>query len=98
MTGFEPGTYRVPTLRHNRLAMLKGVLVGLAIYEYTSHLSVRLSAMRVIVNDVSSHLCKILTLLNNGQNISADRKEDETYRIARRPVVICKGYFSHNDF
>ena len=37
----------------------------------TSHEGVRLTAMRVTVNEISSHLCNIYT--NYGKNISGDR-------------------------
>ena len=59
----------------------KGIFVGA-----TSHEGVRLTAMRVTVNEISSHLCNILTqimvrtYLETGQRLR---------RITRRPVVTC---------
>ena len=51
----------------------------------TCHLSVRLTAMHVTtVNEVSSHLCKILTLIIVKTYLQTERRR---YRIARRPVV-----------
>ena len=52
----------------------------------TSHLSVRLTAMRVTVNEVPSHLCKILTLIIVKTYLQTWRRR---YCIARRPVVTC---------
>ena len=52
----------------------------------TSHLSVRLTAMHVTVNEVPSHLCKILTLIIVKTYLQAGKRR---YRIARSPVVTC---------
>ena len=52
----------------------------------TSHLSVRLTAMRVTVNEVSSDLCEILTLIIVKIYLQTVRRR---YRIARRSVVTC---------
>ena len=52
----------------------------------TSHLSVRLTAMRVTVNEVSSDLCKILTLIIVKTYLQTGQRR---YRIARCPVVTC---------
>ena len=52
----------------------------------TSQLNVRLSEMRVIVNDVLPHLCKILTLIMVKTYLQTGQRR---YRIARRPVVTC---------
>ena len=65
------------------------------LYRTTSHLSVRLTAMLVTVNEVSSHLCKMLTLVIVKIYLQTGRRR---YRIAGRPVVACEGYFSLNDF
>ena len=59
------------------------VVIGL---RATSHLSVRLTAMHVTVNEVSSHLCKILTLIMVKTCLQTGQR---WYRIARRPVVTC---------
>ena len=42
--------------------------------------------MRLIVNEVLSHLCKILTLIIVKTYLQTGRRR---YRIARRPVVAC---------
>ena len=52
----------------------------------TSHLSARLTAMCVTVNEVSSHLCKILTIIMVKTYLQTGRKR---CRIARRLVVTC---------
>ena len=53
-------------------------------YTATSHLSVRVTAMHVTVNEVSSHLCKILTLIIVKTYLQTGPRR---YRIARRPIV-----------
>ena len=57
----------------------------------TSHLSVRLTAMRVTVNEVSSHLCKILTLITVKTYLQTGRRP---YRVAQRPVVRATSHLS----
>ena len=52
----------------------------------TSYLSVRLTAIRVAVNEVSSHLCKTLTLIMLKTYLQTRRRR---YSIAQRPVVTC---------
>ena len=42
--------------------------------------------MRVTVSDVSSHLCKVLTIIIVKTYLETGRRR---YRIARRPVVTC---------
>ena len=39
------------------------IIIIIIIIKVTSHLSVKLTAIRVTVNEVSSHLCKVLTLI-----------------------------------
>ena len=51
-----------------------------------SHLSVKLTAMRVTVNEVSSHLCKILTLIIVETYFQTGRRR---YCIVRGPIVAC---------
>ena len=57
-----------------------------AVVRATSHLTMRLTAMRMTVHEVSSHLCKILTLIIVKTYLQKGRRH---YRIARRPVVTC---------
>ena len=52
----------------------------------TSHLSVRLTAMPVTVNEVPSHLCKVLTLIIMKTYLQTGQRH---YRMAGRPVVTC---------
>ena len=60
------------------------------VFRATSHLSVRLTAMRVAVNEVSSHLRKTLDT-NYSQNISADRRET----LPHRSTPSCKGLLTY---
>ena len=69
--------------RHELVTCRSGIAVFL---RATSHLSVRLTAMRVTVNEVSSHLCKILTLIIVKIYLQTRQRR---YRIARHPVVTC---------
>ena len=55
-------------------------------FRATSHLSVKLTGMRMTVNDVSSHLYKILTLIIVKIYLQAGWRH---WRITRRPVVTC---------
>ena len=61
----------------------------------TSHLSVkltvRLTAMRVTINEVSSHLCNILTLIMVKTYL---QKGWRRYHIARHPVPVATCYSS----
>ena len=52
----------------------------------TSHLSVKLTAMPVTLNAVSSHLCKILTRIIVKTYLQTGRR---CYCITQRPVVTC---------
>ena len=52
----------------------------------TSHLTVRLTTMPVTVNGISSHLCKIWTLILVKTYLQTGRRP---YHIAGRPVVAC---------
>ena len=61
------------------------IFIGLSL-KATFHLNVRLTEMRVTVNEVSSYLCKILTLIRVKTDLQTERRR---YRIARRPVVTC---------
>ena len=63
--------------------------------EYKGHfsLSVTLTAIRVTVNEVSSHLCKILTLIIVKKYLQTGRRR---YRIARLPVVKADSHVSGN--
>ena len=52
----------------------------------TSHVGVRLKAMRKTVNDVSSHLCNILTQIMARTYLQTGQR---LHRITRCPVVTC---------
>ena len=69
------------------------VLCCVADIKATSHLKVRITVMRVTVNEVSSHLCKILTIIIVKTYLQTGKIR---YFIARRPVVTCQVWSSHS--
>ena len=68
------------------LGIIRSSLRIRTVVRATSHLSLRLTAMHVTVNGVSSHLCKILTPVIIKTYLQALRRP---YSIARRPIVTC---------
>ena len=62
------------------------IIVSFTLKGHFSLISMRLTAMRVAVNEVSSDLCKILTLIVVKTYLQTRRRR---YRIARSSVVTC---------